>query len=208
MGLQVVGSGLGRTGTKSLHSALSILGYGPCHHMVEVFAHPESMRLWVEAFKGRPDWDMIFKDYRAMVDYPGAQYWRELADYYPGAKILHTVRDPDQWFDSTQATIFAPDSPALGPGPGQEFFQTILGQFGEHLHDRAFMTDFFRRHTEKVIATIPAKRLLVYRVSEGWGPLCEFLDVQVPAVPFPAENSRAEFIGRTQIGRMMTSPAH
>ena len=208
MGLQVVGSGLGRTGTKSLHSALSILGYGPCHHMVEVFAHPESMRLWVEAYKGRPDWDMIFKDYRAMVDYPGAQYWRELAAYYPDAKILHTVRDPDQWFDSTQATIFAPDSPALRPGPGQEFFQTILGQFGEYLHDRAFMTDFFRRHTENVIAAIPAERLLVYRVNQGWGPLCEFLDVQVPAVPFPAENSRAEFIGRAQNGRMTPSPAH
>jgi len=176
--------------------------------MVEVFAHPESMRLWVEAYKGRPDWDMIFKDYRAMVDYPGAQYWRELAAYYPDAKILHTVRDPDQWFDSTQATIFAPDSPALRPGPGQEFFQTILGQFGEYLHDRAFMTDFFRRHTENVIAAIPAERLLVYRVNQGWGPLCEFLDVQVPAVPFPAENSRAEFIGRAQNGRMTPSPAH
>ena len=43
-----------------------------------------------------------------MVDYPGAAFWRELADYYPEAKVLHSVRDPDQWFDSTQATIFAP----------------------------------------------------------------------------------------------------
>lgn len=43
--LKVVASGLGRTGTKSLQSALNILEFGPCHHMVEVFVHPESMSL-------------------------------------------------------------------------------------------------------------------------------------------------------------------
>lgn len=207
MALQIIGSGLGRTGTKSLHSALNTLGFGPCHHMVEVFAHPESMKLWVEAHKGRPDWDAIFKDYRAVVDYPGAQYWRELAAHYPDAKILHTVRDPDRWFESTQATIFSADSPASRPGPGQEFFQSILGQFGQHLHDRAFMTDFFRRHTEEVLATIPAKRLLVYEVSQGWGPLCDFLGVAVPEAPFPSENSRAEFIARVR-SRPAPSPVN
>jgi hypothetical protein len=207
MALQIIGSGLGRTGTKSLHSALNVLGFGPCHHMVEVFAHPESMPLWVEAYKGRPDWDAIFKDYRSAVDYPGAQYWRELAAYYPDAKILHTVRDPDRWFESTQATIFSQRSPAWRPGPAQEFFQTILGQFGERIGDRVFMTDYFRRHTEEVIAAIPAKRLLVYEVSQGWEPLCAFLGVPVPATPFPSENSRAEFAARLASGPA-ASPAH
>jgi len=111
MALKVVGSGLGRTGTKSLQTALNTLGLGPCHHMLEVFAHPESIALWIEAGAGRPNWEAIFADYHAMVDYPGAAFWRELADYYPEAKVLHSVRDPDQWFDSTQATIFAPGSP-------------------------------------------------------------------------------------------------
>jgi hypothetical protein len=30
--------------------------------------------------------------------------------------------------------------------------------------------------------------------------LCEFLDVKVPGEPFPAQNSRAEFIARLQGG--------
>lgn len=196
MALKVVGSGLGRTGTKSMQTALTMLGLGPCHHMVEVFAHPESRFLWIEAAKGKPDWDAIFAGYQSMVDYPGAQYWRQIAAHYPHAKVLHTVRDPDKWFESTQATIFAPDGPTTTPGPFSEFFATILKDFGDKLHDRAFMTGYFRRHTDNVIRAIPAERLLVYQLGEGWEPLCKFLGVPVPAEPFPSENSRADFIAR------------
>jgi hypothetical protein len=205
MALKVVGSGLGRTGTKSLQSALNILGLGPCHHMVEVFAHPQSMGLWVEAGAGRPDWDAIFAGYRSVVDYPGAAYWRELAAYYPDAKVLHSVRDPDQWFESTQATIFAPDGMparaiASGEGPAAAFFKSFIGAIGAHLHDRAFLTDHFRRHTEAVKAAIPPERLLVYEAGQGWAPLCAFLGAPVPDVDYPSENNRAEFIARMAAG--------
>jgi hypothetical protein len=197
MALKVVGSGLGRTGTKSMQTALNMLGFGPCHHMVEVFAHPDSMALWIEAGAGRPDWDAIFKDYVSMVDYPGAAYWREIAAHYPEAKVLHTQRDPDAWFDSTQATIFAPGSLALAEGPLSAFFDCIasriVGSSRERMHDCAFMTDHFRRNTQAVKAAIPAERLLIYETGEGWERLCQFLGVPVPEAPFPSENSSADF---------------
>jgi hypothetical protein len=194
--LKVIGSGLGRTGTKSLQTALNMLGFGPCHHMVEIFAHPQTAPLWIAASKGQPDWDAIFANYGAMVDYPGARYWRELADYYPNAKILHSVRDPDQWFESTQATIFAPDSPARHAGPLQEFFQSFTGEFRDRMNDRAFMIDYFHRHNAAVKQAIPPERLLVYEVGQGWEPICTFLGVPVPDAPFPSENARAGFLGR------------
>ena len=204
MALKVVGSGLGRTGTKSLQTALSTLGLGPCHHMVEVFAHPESIALWIEAGAGRPNWEAIFADYHAMVDYPGAAFWRELADYYPEAKVLHSVRDPDQWFDSTQATIFAPGSPItqVGADTGAlaTFFNSFVGDLRGHLNDRAYMTDHFRRHTETVKAVIPPERLLIYEAGQGWEPLCAFFGVPVPDSPYPSENNRAEFIARVRGG--------
>lgn len=205
MTLEIIGSGLGRTGTKSLQSALNLLGFGPCHHMVEVFAHPETMPLWVAAGEGRPDWDAIFAGYRSMVDYPGAHYWRQLAAYYPDAKVLHTVRDPDKWFDSTQATIFsarnssvhaANDPAAVAENPMVAFFASFTGDFRAHIADRAWMTDHFRRHTEAVKAAIPPERLLVYEAGQGWAPLCEFLGVAVPDEPYPSENSTAEFQAR------------
>jgi hypothetical protein len=199
MGLKVVGSGLGRTGTKSLQTALNMLGFGPCHHMVEVFAKPESMALWIEAAAGRPDWDAIFDGYNSMVDYPGASYWRQLAEYYPDAKVLHSERDPDKWFDSTQATIFEPGSMAMrSDGPMAPFFKSVVGPFHANIHDRTYMTDYFRRHNEEVKRTIPPERLLVFEAGQGWEPLCRFLGVRVPDAPYPSENSRAEFIARAQ----------
>ncbi|MFI4936478.1 MAG: sulfotransferase family protein [Caulobacterales bacterium] len=200
MALKVVGSGLGRTGTKSMQTALNMLGFGPCHHMIEVFMHPESMALWVDAGAGKPNWDLIFKDYHSMVDYPGAAYWRQIADHYPDAKVLHTVRDPDKWFESTQATIFNPASVAVRTpeGPQAAFFASFMGPMREHLADRAFMTDYFRRHTEEVKAAIAPERLLIFEVGEGWERLCKFLGVPVPAEPYPSENSREDFARRVQ----------
>lgn len=199
MALKIVGAGLGRTGTLSMKRALEQLGFGPCHHMIEVFMHPESVPLWIDAGDGRPDWDAIFRDYTSMVDYPGARYWRQLAEHYPEAKVLLTLRDPDAWFESTQATIFAPNSPAVNAPPEMKrFFASFIGEFGERLHDRAFMTDHFRRHNALVQATIPKERLLVYEVGEGWTRLCAFLGVPVPDTAFPSENSREEFRARQQ----------
>ncbi|CAN5256612.1 hypothetical protein BH11PSE2_BH11PSE2_18950 [soil metagenome] len=198
--LKVIGSGLGRTGTFTSKLALEQLGFGKCHHMVEVFINPPSAALWVAAAQGKPDWDSIFDGFQSMVDHPGCRYWRELADYYPDAKVLHTVRDPDTWFDSTQATIFAPNSPAMADSPMKPFFDTVHGWYGGDIHDRAFMPDFFRRHTEAVIAGVPKDRLLVYNVAEGWDPLCAFLGVPVPDMPLPRENTREQFAARAAGG--------
>jgi len=207
MALKIIGSGLGRTGTLSLKRALEQLGFGPCHHMLEVFQHPESVPLWVAAGEGRPDWDAIFAGYQASVDYPGCKFWRELAAHYSDAKVIHTVRDPDAWFDSTQATIFAPDRGAADAPPHlARFFEVLFGDLRPHLQDRPYMIAYFREHSAAVEREIPKERLLVYRVDEGWEPLCAFLGVPVPSAPFPLENTRAEFRSKGS-GRPMTKGA-
>ena len=199
MALKVIGSGLGRTGTMSLKLALEQLGLGPCHHMVEVFMHPETVPLWVAAGSGKPDWPAIVGGYQSMVDYPGCNFWRQLMDVYPDAKVLHSTRDPERWFESTQATIFAPGSAADNPPePMRPFFEVVAGEFKGRIHDRSVMIDYFNRHTEAVLAAVPKDRLLVFEATQGWAPLCAFLGVPVPDTPFPRENSRAEFQARVQ----------
>jgi Sulfotransferase domain len=199
MTLKVIGSGLGRTGTMSLKHALEQLGFAPCHHMVEVFARPQSASLWIEAAAGKPQWNAIFEEFGAAVDYPTALFWRELAAHYPGAKIIHTVRDPDHWFESTQETIFAPNALAVRPdGPMKDFFAMFRREFGDKIDDRAFMVDYFERHTVEVIRTIPPARLLVFEAKQGWEPLCKFLGVPVPASHYPSENTREAFKARAR----------
>lgn len=199
MPLQVIGAGLGRTGTVSLKLALEQLGFGPCYHMTELFMHMDHAPGWVRAADGHPNWDGIFSGYTATVDYPGCTFWRELVQHYPTAKVLLSVRDPEQWFESTQATIFDDASTAtLSTSPLREFFEkTVWRHFGDRVHDRAFMVDLFQRHNAEVERAIPQERLLVYNVTQGWEPLCTFLGVPVPDTPFPRANSRIEYAARS-----------
>ena len=196
MALKVIGAGYPRTGTSSLKGALEQLGFGRCHHMREIIMDPPSAARWVEAADGRPDWEAIFEDYQSCTDAPGCSFWRELADYYPDAKVLLSVRDPDDWFDSTQATVFSEHmlgSPSKSPL--SEFFaKCVTTEFGEHIHDREFMLAQFERRKQEVIAAIPAPRLLVYDAREGWEPLCAWLGVPVPDSSFPHANSREEMM--------------
>jgi hypothetical protein len=74
MPLEVIGAGLGRTGTVSLKLALEQLGFGPCYHMTELFMHPDHASGWVRAADGQPDWESIFSGYAATVDYPGCTF--------------------------------------------------------------------------------------------------------------------------------------
>jgi hypothetical protein len=109
--LAVIGSGFGRTGTLSLREALVRLSFGPCDHMLENFEHPERFALWREAFerkrRGEPiDWRPLLGGYRAIVDWPGAWFWKELIAAHPDAKVILTVRDPERWYESSMATIF------------------------------------------------------------------------------------------------------
>jgi hypothetical protein len=195
MTLKVIGAGLGRTGTASLKVALEQLLGGRCYHMSECFGNPANPPLWLAAANGRPDWDAIFKGYAATVDYPGCGFWRELADRYPEAKVLLSVRDPDKWFESTRETILSEGIRELaGLTPDKAFFDAcVFRDYVGHFGDRAFITDYFRRHNEAVIEAIPKERLLVYEVGHGWEPLCAFLGAPVPTTPFPHVNTRADF---------------
>lgn len=201
MTLAVIGAGLGRTGTLSLKHALEELGFGPCHHMDEAMAHPEQIPVWHAAGRGEPvDWETLLAGYRSTVDWPSAQFWAELAERFPGAKVVLTRRDPKRWYESFSNTILkllqAPDPP---PDPTiraiLEMCRDVIARraFDGRLDDPAAIKAAYERHNAAVTATLPPDRLLVFEVAEGWAPLCRFLGVPVPATPFPRVNSTAEF---------------
>ena len=196
MALKVIGAGLGRTGTASLKMALEQLGFGSCYHMREVLSHAEErVPLWIAAGKGNADWDTIFESYQSATDYPSCTFWREQMEYYPDAKIVLSVRSAESWFDSVNTTIMSADVNAwLRSNPlMKEFFELCLWKdFEDHILDRDYMVNYFNQRVELLKAEIPADRLLVFDVKEGWEPLCKFLDVDVIYTDFPRINSREE----------------
>ena len=199
-GIAVIGAGFGRTGTASLKQALEDLGFGPCDHMHENFDHPERFALWSEAMRrkdaGEPiDWRPLLSDYRAVVDWPGAYFWRELASAHPEAKVILSVRDPDRWCDSIQSTIF-PLLQRLAETEGEALPGDIIMErtFAGQTADRTQCTAVFAAHNQAVQEAFGPNRLLVFDVKEGWEPLCAFLGVPVPeGEPFPHLNDTAEF---------------
>ncbi|MDE2516662.1 MAG: hypothetical protein KGL12_11600 [Rhodospirillales bacterium] len=200
--LQIIGSGFGRTGTLSLKTALEILGFAPCHHMEEVFRNPAQVAHWTGLAAGQGiDPAAAFAGYRAQVDWPGAHVWRELADAYPQAKVIHSVRPEELWWKSFSATIGKVLTlyPALPAPPHvramMEAAHRLIGEetFAGAFTDRAAALAAYRRRTAEVRAAIAPTRLLVYDVAEGWGPLCRFLGVAEPAAEFPHLNTTEAF---------------
>jgi hypothetical protein len=193
MPLSVIGAGFGRTGTESMKLALEMLGLGPCHHMKEVLGDPEQTALWRGIAAGEPpDWEAAFAGYNAAVDWPSAFFWRELADVYPDAKILLTVRSPESWHASMDKTIFrtlrnSTDPDSLGVKLVAE------GVFDGRLDDPAHAIATYKRNNAEVEAAFPSERLLTYHLGDGWEPLCRFHGKPLPKAPYPRSNSAEEF---------------
>ncbi len=194
MALKIIGAGMGRTGTASLKVALEALGVGRCYHMTEVLKHPGFIEDWIGAAAGKADWDRIFSGYSATVDNPGCNYWKELAAHYPDAKVILTVRDASDWFESTSETIHSGEFARFMKNTpfGEMIQKTMWDRMENRMQDRSYMVELFNRRSREIIDSIATERLLVYQVSDGWAPLCEFLDVPVPSMEFPRINSRNE----------------
>lgn len=193
MTLKVIGAGFGRTGTDSMREALTILGFGPCHHMVEVIENDEQTRLWRGLAKGgAPDWTRLFEGYTSSVDWPSAFYWRDLIRVYPDAKVILTWRTAESWWESFEKTILAVI--AKSEDPDTLGIALIAKQvFGGRPHDRDHAIAVYEANVKAVQETVPPERLLVYKLGDGWTPLCAHLRVPVPDQPYPSRNSTDAF---------------
>ena len=107
MTLRIVGAGLGRTGTKSLQAALERLTGGRCYHMNQATQRPQDTAVWASALAGgAADWRTFLDGYDAVVDWPAASFWRELAAAFPAAPVLLSRRaSGERWWTSFSATI-------------------------------------------------------------------------------------------------------
>lgn len=201
MSLKVIGAGYGRTGTLSLKFALEKLGFDQCYHMMELMKRPEHAEVWSDAHQGKAvDWDTLMSGYQASVDWPSCNLWREQLAHWPEAKVLLSLRDPSDWYDSVMATIYKSSTDGLQhEDPARQaharWVNSIIWDpiFDGRMDDRAHAIDCFNRHNDSVQEQVPSEDLLVYRPGDGWEPLCDFLGVGIPEEDYPRVNSRDDF---------------
>ena len=204
MPLKVIGAGFGRTGTTSLKIALEKLGFGKCYHMSELMKKPQGLDLWLDVLDGKADWDAIFDGYQSACDWQSCTFYREQMAAYPDAKVILTVRNAESWYRSVNETIYpvshlvAPRWMPWLPGRLRKFRRLVFasiwgGIFRGKFEDQSTAVEIFNQHIENVKREVPAERLLVFDVRDGWEPLCRFLEVDtIPDEPFPRVNEAAE----------------
>jgi hypothetical protein len=211
--MQLIGAGLPRTATTTQMFALEQLGFGPCYHMRDLLADLEGgLPLWEQAADGAPDWEQIFGRARSTVDWPSARYYRELMDYYPEAKVLLSVRDGETWVRSMRETvwgIFHGDSlihhlceARAAIDPQWRRYMALMRRMtwdaqtgalaGDASSDQA-LAALMTGWNDAVKRSVAPERLLVWDPCEGWAPLCEFLEVDVPAEELPRLNDTQSF---------------
>jgi hypothetical protein len=211
--MQVIGAGLPRTATTTQMVVLEQLGFAPCYHMRDLLADLEKgLPLWESVAEGNPDWDAIFGDARSTVDWPSARYYSELINYYPDAKVLLSVREGASWVRSMRPTVwgmFHGDSVIHHLSDARTVIDPLWRRYValmQHMNwdeqTGAMAGDTFSDEgliavmdawNETVKRTVPAERLLAWYPSDGWEPLCDFLEVDVPAEPVPQLNDTASF---------------
>jgi hypothetical protein len=197
MALRIIGSGLPRTGTRSLKDALERLLGGRCYHMVEVFPRPDHVKAWhTVAHGGAVDWDALFDGYVAAVDWPASAFWPVLAAHWPDAIVLHSHRDPAAWYRSADATILSMFKRAPRPDEDplfREMTTALLHQLTPDFLNAEAAVAAATRYDAQVRASAPAGRFVSWSARDGWAPLCAALGVPVPTEPFPHTNTTAEF---------------
>ena len=218
--MKVIGAGLPRTGTLSQKVALEIIGVGPCYHMVNVLGDLSEAPKWRRAVEGDPDWEGILGGFEATVDWPGSYFYKELIETYPDAKVLLSVRDGESWAHSMRETIWGlfygdilirdlsnararvdPDWSGYLDMMREMWRRSGLMPGGVETTPDA-MAEAMERFQDEVQQTVPPERLLVWSVTDGWESLCEFLDVDVPDMPFPHLNDSKEFNERVIDGSL------
>ncbi|XP_039254414.2 uncharacterized protein LOC120331409 [Styela clava] len=214
--MKVIVAGYPKTGTKSMNWALTRLGY-------KVYDYPENVYLLQKEYKKiftqgwtTEDFRRMYENVDAVVDIPAFYFWEEIHKAFPDAKIILTLRDSEEeWFQSMKNLVDVGESnialralEILSPTQRKTMRDvtnymgpTIMGiQNQSSLRRKAHLNGSmlklkYRNHNSSVLQRAPKDKLLVYKCSEGWEPLCKFLGVPVPKEPFPHKNKAGNIVG-------------
>jgi len=149
------------------------------------------------------DFDSLLGQYSAIAgDVPAVVFAEELIAAYPAAKVVLVERNVDDWHASIAENVAVSFSPMNGAiawlepevlGMAVEFFRTAYMCFFKgrgRMEVEANLKREYLAYYERIKEVTPKERLLVFKVEDGWGPLCKFLGKKVPEEPFPRLNER------------------
>lgn len=171
--------GFHKTGTTSLYSALTSLGYRTSGTVGFDLGYEELKK------KGADLCIEAARDIDAAEDMPWPLYFRELDAAFPGSKFILTLRDLDNWYASVAGHFEdrTPPMHALTYGPDK----------ANALDHEDHWIATHQAHLEAVrawFADRPGDLLeMDLAAGDGWEKLCAFLGKEIPETPFPQKNT-------------------
>jgi hypothetical protein len=187
--MRILGVGLSKTGTTSLHRALGILGYKSvhfdCHRLNDV----------IDGTCRNPDFRR-YDDVDAVLDIPTACFFEELMQAYPECSCILTKRDEDSWWKSIEAHVNR-RSPVAKRSDSPFKWDLRHYTYGSAVAHEFLFRKKYREHNERVVSRVPTERLLIMDIAsgDGWEKLCPFLGLTIPDIDFPHQNGRDESSG-------------
>jgi len=137
----------------------------------------------------------------------------EILGFGPCHHMRELIKDPEHerlwrtaesWWASFEKTIL-PGILSFTETEATPKSSELIGPrvFHDRADDRVHCIAVYEANVAAVKEHVPAERLLVHRLGDGWGPLCAHLGVPVPDIPYPNSNSTRAF----QDKFLTTSPA-
>ena len=239
--LTILGAALPRSGTTSLMTALEHLGYKVFHG--SLFFQPSFRMKYASLFYEMADADengnrtqykqaldavveeLSADGYTAILDQPGCWIYQELMEYYPNAKVIHTIRDRNEWSKSMVEMAFSLDvlswQPPFSLRPNayrgraigrwakrqlgirkEEVYEAGVPFNGTNVKEHESSVSYetcahaYDRYHKKVRNTVPPEKLIEYNVKDGWAPLCQhFLPENMPCPTKPFPHANSKDAG-------------
>lgn len=220
--MKVILAGYSKCGTKTMQSAFQELGMKN-YDFMENYVYMEEE--WRKIYSGRGDSELFYKMFRdvdSVTDLPSFYFWEEIHKAFPDSKIILTTRgSEDEWFESMKKQLESRQmfkyrlmqllSPTMRKmlNFARATHIAVWGHYddnqpwcGPSINNEILLRKSYRRHVEYVLNAAPKDKLLVFNLADGWEPLCEFLDLPVPDVPFPHKNKNAQLVSNVMMSEM------
>jgi hypothetical protein len=186
---------------------------GPAIIFEELFKNGDQRKRWSRFVRGESpmEWESVYAGYEAVVDFPSSAYYQEIAETFPDALVILSLRELERWSASWQSLWryfpYFQSAPLRWLFPRVDEIADVLEIAGVErvFHGRmepASMIKTHEEHIARVKQVISPERLLVYRVQEGWEPLCQALDLPVSDMPFPRHHSGSWPFVKRGVGKM------
>ena len=215
--LKIINAGMYRGGTASLSMALNKLGFGPTWHLLTNSEEKteQGAKWWIDnnvtnrvhqgEYVNFDEWLQLIQC-SSIMDTPIVRHWDKIFEQYPNCKVILSARDFEKWWKSfefaveqcwsdsflSKTDLWAKDiikqTDLYTESNGYNMKEILMMDESQRKH--IFKKDFYDKDIEKVKQMVPKEQLLIFDVDQGWKPLCEFLNVDIPNTAFPKTNDR------------------